>query len=184
MADKSKNKGSSFERLVARLCDNWYGVAPGTFRRTHHTGSWWRFSDVYTTNLRLTGHVPFCIECKHHRSYNPLTVLKDNKNDLLLGWWKQCVDQYRECKQAAIEAGEPKEITDNLYPLLFFRLNNFPVMVAVSDDILSLLHLSRYNHSNSPLPIPAIRLWCDKVYLTIFTFEAFSKVYGKYDPET
>ena len=116
----SKNKGSSFEREVSKLLDDWWKVPSGTFYRSKLSGGSNEPGDI---TPRLVGNNsslwwPFAVECKHHKDLKFLQLfesLKYKDGPLILQWWKQITDDVKDmCK----------------WRLLIFKGNNTPILIA------------------------------------------------------
>jgi len=176
---KGHTKGSQNERVIARLFDVWWGVPKGTFRRTHHTGGWYRHCDIYSKNLRISGNFPFITEAKHYKNYNLLDVLKDKKSDNLFSWWEQTVDQYNRCLVDALV--EDHEIANDIYPLLLFKTNNQPHCVMLYERDYNRLVLSPYykfGHLNKNHVI-IHNFKRDPKPLLIMKWEDFTEIFGR-----
>ncbi len=124
-----KRKGSAFERKVAGLLDKWWEVPKNTFWRTVNSGGWQQPGDIAPRigTADSTGKEiwwPFVVECKHYKSINLWEVIKQNKNGLIMKWWKQVTtDQHKFKEKIPIR-------------LLIFRENNLPVCVIFSENDL------------------------------------------------
>lgn len=174
-------KGNSNERIVSREFDVWWKVPKGTFRRTLHSGSWWKYCDVYSTNLRLTGHFPFVTECKFYKSYPLLKILawdKQDRQDVLLGWWAQCIGQYEESLHDC-KLSDPDASID-IYPLLIFTLNNYKHFAVIDDVNYNRLLLSKYC-LRSVRDLESIEITLNRLEdsLHIFRFDQFTQFFGR-----
>ena len=116
----SKNKGSSFEREVSKLLDDWWRVPAGTFYRSKLSGGSNEPGDI---TPRLIGDNsslwwPFAVECKHHKDFKFLQLfesLKYKDGPLILQWWKQITDDVKDMRK---------------WRLLIFNGNNTPILIA------------------------------------------------------
>lgn len=110
---KSKDKGADFERLVAKMFANVYGML---FRRTPLSGGWAKDADVAAGDLVCVDDPDFgyCVECKKEEGWC-LESLFTDKHAWFDAWWKQLVEECPEDKE----------------PLLVFSRNYMPIFVAV-----------------------------------------------------
>lgn len=127
----SKAKGSRGEREVVALLREWW--KDDSFVRAPESGA---LSTVMEgTNAprdvvgRLAGDIlappdfPFCVEVKFYKDIDLWQTFKGTTKSQLAKWWKQVVND--------------AERSDR-WPLLFFKANHKPWMVAVRDWVLSL----------------------------------------------
>lgn len=114
---KSKNKGAGFERQVAKMFSEAYGLE---FRRTPLSGGWAKDSDVAAGDLVCVDDpdFPYCIECKKSEGWKLESLFTDN-HAWFDNWWKQVVDECPEDKE----------------PILVFSRNRMPIFVAVRTDM-------------------------------------------------
>lgn len=117
MGKKSRNKGSGYERKIAKILGHWWADDPELFRRTPMSGGW--------AKEKLTGDItpvkeegedfPFSVECKKHEGweFHQFFSIKSKFWD----WWEQCVS---DCE------GKDK------LPLLIFSRNRIPDFMACS----------------------------------------------------
>lgn len=115
MGKKSRNKGATFERAIAKklrewLGDDWEVKRNPTDRQKGKTGA---------GEFEIVGpfDFPFAIECKAHESFEYSQLFKIPVSGPFESFW----DQAKRQAEAAEKA-----------PLLVFKRNNGPVLVAVS----------------------------------------------------
>ena len=118
----SKNKGSSFEREVSKLLDDWWKVPTGTFYRSKLSGGSNEPGDITPRLMGSSSSLwwPFAVECKHHKDLKFLQLFESGKykgGPLILKWWKQLGDDITV-----------KDFTK--WRLLIFKGNNTPILVA------------------------------------------------------
>jgi hypothetical protein len=126
-----KNKGSSFERLISKECDVWWGEVPGTFWRTKISGGSDEPGDIaprYRPQHASIVWWPFIIECKHYKSINILNLFRTEKHkeNHLLKWWKQSTKEQKE----AIKLG----YTSSILRLVIFKINTYPILCMFSPE--------------------------------------------------
>lgn len=108
---RSKDKGSSFERQVAKILGDAYGVK---LRRTPMSGGWAQGYDNAAGDLTcLEGEFPYCVECKKEEGWR-LDSLFGDDHKWFDNWWDQLI---HECPA-------------NKQPLLVFSRNRAPIFVA------------------------------------------------------
>lgn len=134
-----KRKGSSFEREVAKLLSAWwspkkYEKGELVFWRTHSSGA------VGKKGKREIGDIMaidpegepftevFTVECKRSRRFNLFGILTDEACPLRK-WWRQTWNE------AAARGNEP---------MLIFKLDRYPVMVALKPNTMNKLGIRKY----------------------------------------
>lgn len=112
MKTNSKNKGSRFERVVAKAFEKWTGYK---FSRTPGSGGWAKakdsFGDIVCTDSVHSKRFPFSIECKSYKEIKFEHILLGNKGCKILEFWEQAK---RDAKII------------NKVPLLIMRYNSMP----------------------------------------------------------
>lgn len=111
----AKSKGNSYERKIAKLFSEWWGEVK-SFRRTPMSGGWSK--SRATGDIICPSEFPFDIECKHHKDWELIQLLKSPEKCKLMKFWKQAVDECRPNKK----------------PMLIFTKNNQPDLVMVCDE--------------------------------------------------
>lgn len=116
MGKKSRDKGAAFEREVAKLFSEAYGLE---FRRTPLSGGWAKDADVAAGDLVCIDDpdFPYMIECKKAENWKFESLFTDN-HTWFDNWWEQAVEECPDSKE----------------PLLVFSRNYMPILVAVSID--------------------------------------------------
>ena len=94
----SKNKGNSFERLIAKKLSEWAGV---TFMRTPASGAIHNFNDRRVVSDIVPplsiGRFPFSIECKKVECNWEFSSMLEGTSLTLGSHWSQCTqDAFRE----------------------------------------------------------------------------------------
>lgn len=112
MKTNSKNKGSRFERTVAKWFEDWTGYK---FSRTPGSGGWAKakdsFGDIVCTDEKHSRRFPFSIECKNYKDINFEHILLGTKTCKIKSFWDQAVHDASRC---------------NKIPLLIVKYNGMP----------------------------------------------------------
>lgn len=90
----SQNKGSQFERTIAKQLSSWWGY---TFYRSPGSGSLHWSSSTNTGGdivAPLEAGFPFVVECKNHEDWTIENLFLNNKEPK--AWWKQVVSDALE----------------------------------------------------------------------------------------
>ena len=94
---KSKRKGNSNERAVAKLLATWWGA--GEFMRTPSSGGWGRSKQV-RDDFNAAGDIvttatdfPFCVEVKSEERWELEQLLTSPETCPIARWWKQAVEE-------------------------------------------------------------------------------------------
>ena len=108
----SRNKGSGFERTVAKTFSNKFGVE---YRRTPLSGGWAKGSKTAAGDLvPLDAPQQFCIECKKVEGWT-FEQLFSNRHALFSSWWKQLIE----------------ECPEGVQPVLVFSKNRSQIYIAI-----------------------------------------------------
>lgn len=130
--NRGKSKGSAFERLVAGLLDDWWGVPKKTFWRTTNSGGWVEPGDIAPRQRNGQDPVrfPVVIECKHYRTIDFLDIFKTEKKQdpMLAQWWDQVTTSQQQAQNS-----QPL-LTYPIIRLLIFRQNNSQIFVGFSTE--------------------------------------------------
>jgi len=112
MTKRSTRKGANFERRIAKILRNVWGIP---LERTPQSGAWGKMRTkgdlVAPPEMDFSLHV----ECKNQEGWN-LDMLFTDRGKILQDWWRQCTTQAEE---------ERRE------PLLIFSRNLRPVYVRL-----------------------------------------------------
>jgi len=147
MPSKSKTKGSSAEREVAKLLSTWFGQE---FKRVPNSGAlrWGGASWVYG-DLLPPESFPGIIESKHYANVDLDGLLRLKVQDSNpLGWWLQVVSDVARCYQDTGMA---------LQPILVWKANRVPRRLVIEEAFFQKLYrespplmASRYLSLNHP----------------------------------
>lgn len=160
-AGGGRNKGSAFERKVAKLIVANFahvGITKQDCYRTPGSGGH-RFAAktdpgdlVLSPDLRE--RFPFSIECKHYANLDWNVLLSNKKKKgQFESWWQQC------CKSAVLDT----------VPLLVFKRNNGNIYAMYRAGALRDLEFRR----NSFQPDTYIKTWIKKHNVRVVLFEEF-----------
>jgi len=99
---RSKRKGNSNEREVAKMLAAWWGS--GEWMRTPSSGGWGRSKQV-RDDFNAAGDIvttatdfPFCVEVKSEEGWELEQLLRSPEKCPIAKWWKQAVDETPEGK--------------------------------------------------------------------------------------
>ena len=150
---QGRNKGSRFERKVAKVFGDWCGIE---LMRTPQSGG---MSESFPGDImpkdKLTPF-PLMIECKHQEGWTMMGLVTEWPDyKCVMKWWKQCV-------AASIDYEHPT------IPLLVFKKNRTPMFAMIRwKDVVGM-----------PLPPPVILLTGDIVVMLLDNFlETFDYAY-------
>ena len=115
---KAKNKGSSFERKIAKIMGDWWD---SKFYRTPMSGgSQLRHDYNLAGDLRTPAEdFPFHIECKNQEALGKFHGFLYSKKSAVWKWWDQCVS----------------ECPDGQIPMLIFTKNHAPNFVMLPQNV-------------------------------------------------
>lgn len=112
MRKNSRNKGSRFERSVAKAWESWTGYK---FSRTPGSGGWAKakdaVGDLVCTDEKHSRRFPFSIECKSYQDIKFEHLLLGNKTCKIHDFWDQ----------ASRDANKINKL-----PILIMRYNSMP----------------------------------------------------------
>lgn len=152
-AAKSRRKGSSFERLIAKLFEAYYG---SRVARAPRSGGW-----ATTAGFGARGDLvfrdrkaPYSVECKKQEGWNLADLLTGVRRmgkatNSIEAWWAQCDRDAKRSKR---------------YPLLVFAKNGTPPLL-----MLKVAHLYELSDSNDTAP------WWFQVPCTTLLVHAYSE---------
>ena len=165
----SKNKGSSFERLISKKISLWYsnGEKDDLFYRTSNSGG--RFTVRINKGKETSGqHGDVCsysseselfsknilIECKHYKDADLWSLFTESKGDNIFNWWKEAVKESVDSKTE---------------PMLVVRQNNRPILLLTSTRLTKLISLS----SNLT---PYMQILSMEMLPSVYKFEDFLSI--------
>lgn len=144
-------KGGAFERWVAQHLSLWLtsGASKTELIRSVSSGGWaagrkgaegWRNIGDLAPNGDVGERFRqrFAVECKHHREVELWQLWTADAADKLGNWWGKLLDEVELSK------------VEGLHPMLIFKANRVPPMVALSLDTRHLYGgrlLSRTEHT-------------------------------------
>ena len=112
MKTNSKNKGSRFERTIAKSLEAWSGHA---FSRTPGSGGWAKakdaVGDIICTDNKHSRRFAFSIECKNYKDIRFEHMLLNMKSCKIVNFWNQ----------ATRDANKVGKL-----PLLIMKYNSMP----------------------------------------------------------
>lgn len=90
MRKNSRNKGSRFERTIAKAWESWTGYK---FSRTPGSGGWAKakdaMGDLVCTDEKHSRRFPFSIECKNYQDIKFEHILLGLKSCKIISFWEQ-----------------------------------------------------------------------------------------------
>ncbi len=121
-----RNKGSTFERAIAKQVSGWTGVH---FTRTPSSGGWNKTGDITPKDPKAMVAFPFNIECKNQEIFSSTMLVSCAGIKLtktIAKWWKQCTDDSKKSKRI---------------PLLIMSCAREPVFVMMHKEMFVKLRL-------------------------------------------
>lgn len=132
---KSRAKGATFERDVARQVSLWTGM---DFKRTPMSGGWAKTGDITPKNPEHMVKFPFNFELKNNEKleFSHIFQAPKNKKTPIRKWWKQA---FRDAKKSGkipvlIFTKSREEIFCMVQRSVFFRLGLNKTAVQVHTD--------------------------------------------------
>lgn len=163
MPVNSKNKGSNFERTIAKDFTKWWNDAglEGKFFRTPGSGALaYREQEDVIGDLCTPKGFPFTIECKNQEGWKLEDLFSEKiecntDKGSISGWWKQsCIEAYRANKK----------------PMLIVKRNFYDPLVIIPIDSIS--HILKEEIDQGIIPVVR-RLY----NVATEEFEVYYKVY-------
>lgn len=157
MRKNSRNKGSRFERAIAKAFESWTGYK---FSRTPGSGGWAKakdaMGDLVCTDEKHSRKFPLSIECKNYQEIKFEHLILGNKTCKIHDFWEQAT---RDAKRA------------NKMPVLIMRYNSMPKGEAffVVDSEFTTWLLANYDLKVMTIRIPGINIG-------VFMFKEIQKV--------
>lgn len=125
----ARNKGSSFEREVARLVSKLFFGKEEELKRTPRSGaSPLIFGDCYYPADPL--NFPLIIECKKEEGWEFHHIFNDSS--LIWSWWRQVYEDFTKCVKST---GRTRA------PVVIFSKNHYPVFILADSRIDGLLEI-------------------------------------------
>ncbi len=142
-----RNKGSSFERAIAKQVTDWTGVK---FTRTPSSGGWAKSGDITPKNPEHMVQWPWLVECKNNESldFGSIFSVPNNGKTPIRKWWKQA---YRDVKKSGM-----KKI-----PVLVFTKSRDNVYCMMQADVFEQLKFRDTAQVVVHLPKHRVILWED-----------------------
>lgn len=130
MPAKSKSKGNTNERKIAKILSRWCG---DEFLRIPNSGALrWKGKAWVYGDLLPPPDFPLCVfEAKHYRDVDLDKILRVGvAEDNVLGWWQQvCLDSQRCTNETGWDP----------MPVLVFKANHRPFRICLLRSFCSLL---------------------------------------------
>lgn len=156
MRKNSRNKGSRFERSVAKAWEYWTGYK---FSRTPGSGGWAKakdaVGDLVCTDDKHSRRFPFSIECKNYQDIKFEHLLLGTRTCKIHSFWEQ----------ASRDANKVGRL-----PILIMRYNSMPkgeAFFVVGQELTSWL---------SSMPLKCMTISLDNLYLGIFMFKEIQSI--------
>lgn len=159
MRKNSRNKGSRFERTVAKAWESWTGYK---FSRTPGSGGWAKakdaMGDLVCTDEKHSRRFPFSIECKNYQEIKFEHILLGLRSCKIVSFWEQAT---KDAKRSG------------KIPILIMRYNSMPkgeAFFIIEAGLLDLFMVS----SNPGLSRMEIKT--EKVHLSVYMFKEVQKL--------
>ena len=159
MRKNSRNKGSRFERTIAKAWESWTGYK---FSRTPGSGGWAKakdaMGDLVCTDEKHSRRFPFSIECKNYQEIKFEHILLGLKSCKIISFWEQATKD-------AKHAGK--------IPILIMRYNSMPkgeaFFIVEAGEIDSFLMENCSELSRMEIKTP-------KVHLAVYMFKEIQRL--------
>lgn len=149
---QGRNKGSKFERDIAKQVSRWTGVH---FTRVPMSGGWNQTGDITPKDPKEMVDFPFNIECKNQKLFSTSSLVDCSGLDInksIKQWWRQCTSDAMKSKKV---------------PLLVMTTVREPVFVMMWSTTFKRLRLMKYGQFVMRSEIPGgnlrVMLWRDFV---------------------
>lgn len=109
---KSKNKGSGYERKIAKMLKSIW--PDGDFERTPMSGGsqlrigWKLTGDIVTNSPTFD----FCVECKKVEGWKLEKLFEDDINPIIYKWWSQTIEEAEVVKKKPMLIFSRNFVTD------------------------------------------------------------------------
>lgn len=140
----AKNKGSSYERKIAKLLSNWfYGDDDSLVRAPRSGGGSWK-GDIVKNPEKENILFNFCIECKNEEGWKLEQLFnQDCEKSMIMKFWYQTIKQCPEDKIPLLiftRNFQPNFLMCNTkYGLHHFVRRNSPVFFCKGGTVIQLL---------------------------------------------
>ena len=159
MRKNSRNKGSRFERTIAKAWESWTGYK---FSRTPGSGGWAKakdaMGDLVCTDEKHSRRFPFSIECKNYQDIKFEHILLGLKSCKIISFWEQAT---KDAKRAG------------KIPILIMRYNSMPkseaFFIVEAGEIDSFLMENCSELSRMEIKTP-------KVHLAVYMFKEIQRL--------
>lgn len=159
MRKNSRNKGSRFERTIAKAWETWTGYK---FSRTPGSGGWAKakdaMGDLVCTDEKHSRRFPFSIECKNYQEIKFEHILLGLKSCKIISFWEQAT---KDAKRAG------------KIPILIMRYNSMPkgeaFFIVEAREIDSFLMGNCSELSRMEIKTP-------KVHLAVYMFKEIQRL--------
>ena len=159
MRKNSRNKGSRFERTIAKAWESWTGYK---FSRTPGSGGWAKakdaMGDLVCTDEKHSRRFPFSIECKNYQEIKFEHILLRLKSCKIISFWEQAT---KDAKRAG------------KIPILIMRYNSMPkgepFFIVEAGEIDSFLMKNCSELSRMEIKTP-------KVHLAVYMFKEIQRL--------
>lgn len=159
MRKNSRNKGSRFERTIAKAWETWTGYK---FSRTPGSGGWAKakdaMGDLVCTDEKHSRRFPFSIECKNYQEIKFEHILLGLKSCKIISFWEQAT---KDAKRAG------------KIPILIMRYNSMPkgeaFFIVEAEEIDSFL-------MNNCSELSRMEIKTLKVHLAVYMFKEIQRL--------
>lgn len=159
MRKNSRNKGSRFERTIAKAWETWTGYK---FSRTPGSGGWAKakdaMGDLVCTDEKHFRRFPFSIECKNYQEIKFEHILLGLKSCKIISFWEQAT---KDAKRAG------------KIPILIMRYNSMPkgeaFFIVEAGEIDSFL-------MNNCSELSRMEIKTLKVHLAVYMFKEIQRL--------
>ena len=177
MAVSGKNKGSRFERAVARMIDAWWEVSPKTFARSENSGGVSQPGDIAPRLMprQAPPWFPFLLECKHYKDFNffELFNAETKTGPKIIKWWRQTVEAQG---RAIVELNYPAQ---EVMKLMIFKRNNSKIFCAFEPYELKYHEILTLIGKRPPVTTISLYLPNFTEEVLVMDFEIFMSIYTK-----
>lgn len=160
MRKNSRNKGSRFERTIAKAWESWTGYK---FSRTPGSGGWAKakdaMGDLVCTDEKHSRRFPFSIECKNYQEIKFEHILLGLRSCKIISFWEQAIKDAKRCGKI---------------PVLIMRYNSMPkgeaFFIIEGNGALDLFML------DSCSELSRMEIKTQKVHLSVYMFKEVQRL--------